>query len=310
MRVILRNQRYVGKLLWNTTQKVRVPQTGRHIKRSRPQSQWVRFDAPRLRIVPDEVWTAVQRRFATVHQLWGREGPPGLSGQQRSVYLFSGLLKCGACGGSITFVSGRWRSESQQYGCSMHHQRGETVCSNRLTIRRDRLESRLLAGLQKEVLREETIDYAVAGMKTALERRFNELNDTLSGIRDRKHELETEIARLIRAIADGSRSESIMAAIGERERELRAITDDLLEKRPTSIQSKLDELRMFAVAQLTELRQLLARPENVQEARALLARQIGPITLIPTKEGGYSAKGSVDFFGDMGLRVSGAGGQS
>lgn len=249
-------------------------------------------------------------KLATVHHLWSREGLPGLSGQQRSVYLFSGLLKCGVCGGSITLVSGRWRTESQQYGCSMHHQRGDTVCSNRLTIRRDKLESRLLVGLQKAVLREEAIDYAVARMKTELERRFNELDDTLSQMRERKQQLETEIARLIRAIADGSGSESIMAAIGERERELKAITDDFLERRPTSIQAKLGELRKFAVGEMSELRQLLSRPENLQEARALLAQQIGPITLIPTQEGEYSARGSVDFFGDMGLRVSGAGGQS
>jgi site-specific DNA recombinase len=309
VRVILLNERYLGRLVWNKTQKVRVPGTGRRIKRLRPESEWVCFDAPHLRIISNELWSAVQQRFATVHHLWGRKGLPGLSGQQRSVYLFSGLLKCGVCGGSVTFVSGRWRSESQQYGCSMHHQRGKTVCSNRLTIRRDKLESRILAGLQKEVLREDAVDYVVAGMKTELERRFDELNGTLSGMRERKRQLETEIARLVNAIAGGNGSESIMEAIGERERELRTITDDLLEKRPTSIQTKLDELRTFAVDQLTELRQLLARPENVHEARALLARQIGPITLIPTKEG-YSARGSVDFFGDTGLRVSGAGGQS
>ncbi len=310
VRVILRNERYLGRFVWNKTQKVRVPGTGRRIKRPRPESEWVCFDAPHLRIIPDELWLAVQRRFAIVRELWGRNGLPGLSGQQKAVYLFSGLLKCGICGGSVTFVSGRWRCESQQYGCSMHHQRGDTVCSNRLTIRRDKLESRLLAGLQNEVLREEAIDYAVAGMKKEIERRFDEFNDTLSRMRERKHQLETEIARLVNAIAGGSGSESIMAAIGERERELRTITSDLLEKRPTSIQTKLDELRTFAVDQLTELRQLLARPENVHEARALLARQIGPITLIPTDGGEYSARGSVDFFGDTGLRVSGAGGQS
>src|SRR4029077_12073595 len=131
-----------------------------------------------------------------------------------------------------------------------------------------------------------------------------------AGMPERERQLETEIARLVNSIAGGCRSESIMAAIGERERELRTMTDDLLEKRPTSIQVKLDEWRTFAVDQLTELRQLLARPENVHEARALLARQIGPITLIPTGDGDYSARGSVDFFGDMDLRVSGAGGQS
>ena len=311
VRVILRNQRYVGQLLWNTTQKVRVPKTGRRVKRPRPESEWVRVDAPHLRIISDELWSAVQGRFATIRLLWGGGRRPGLSaGQQKTVYLFSSLLKCGICGGSITLVSGRWSKQSQQYGCCMHHQRGDTVCPNRLMIRRDKLESRLLDGLKKEILREEAIDYALARMRAELERRFNKLDEALLQMCNRKRQLETEIARLIRAIADGSGSESIMAAIGERERELRAITDDLLEKRPASLQAKLDDLRTIAVEEMTELQQLLTRPENVHEARALLAERIGRITLMPTKEGEYTATGSVDFFGDIDLRVEGAGGES
>lgn len=310
VRVILKNERYRGKLIWNKTQKLRVPGTGRRIKRLRPESEWVTLDAPHLRIVPEDLWLGVQRRFHIVHTLWGREGKPGLAGQQRKIYLLSGLLKCGNCGGSVTLVSGRWRSESQQYGCSIHHQRGDAVCSNRLTIRRDKLESRLLRGLQEEVLREESIDYIVVSMKAELQDRLTELDKGLSKIHERKHQLEAEIARLIKAIADGNGTQSVTAAIGERENELRAITDGLLERHPKSIRAKLDELRTFAVSRLTDLRRLLGKPESIHEARALLAQQIGRIALIPNGKGEYLAKGSIDFFGDARLRVSGAGGQS
>ena len=60
----------------------------------------------------------------------------------------------------------------------------------------------------------------------------------------------------------------------------------------------------------TELRRLLTKPENIDQARALLAEQVGKIMLIPNEKGEYLAKGSIDFFGDARLRVSGAGGQS
>jgi site-specific DNA recombinase len=286
-----------------------VPGTGRRVKKSRPESEWVKLDAPHLRIVSEDLWLEVQRRFHTVRKLWGREGKPGLAGQQRQLYLLSGLLKCGKCGGSVTIVSGRWSTKSQQYGCSIHYQRGDVVCSNRLTIRRDNLESRLLRRLQEAVLHEESIDYIVASMKAELEGRFTELDESLTKMRDRKHQLETEISRLVKAIADGNGTQSLTSAIGEREKEMRAITESLLERHPNSIRAKLDELRAFAVSRLTDLRRLLATPENIHEARALLASQIGKITLVPN-EGGYLAQGSVDFFGDMDLRVSGAGGES
>jgi site-specific DNA recombinase len=309
VRVILRNQRYRGKVVWNRTQKIRVPATGRRIKRPRPESEWVKVEAPALRIIPDELWFAVQRRFQVAGALWSKAGKPGLAGQQRKVYLFSGLLQCGRCGGSVTLVSGRWSTEAQQYGCSMHHQRGDTVCSNSLKIRRDKLEARLLRGLQDAVLHEESIDYIVAGMRSELEGRFAELDKGLSKVQERKHQLETEIARLVKALADGRGTQSVTAAIGERERELRGVTESLLERHPNSIRVKLDELRTFAVSRLTDLRRLLEKPKNIHEARMLLADQIGKITLVP-KEGEYLAEGSVDFFGDKGLRVSGAGGES
>jgi predicted nucleic acid-binding Zn-ribbon protein len=69
-------------------------------------------------------------------------------------------------------------------------------------------------------------------MKAELERRFVELDDGLSKMHERKHQLETEIARLVKAITEGNCTQSVTSAIGERERELRAITDSLLERHP------------------------------------------------------------------------------
>jgi len=109
VRTILKNERYLGRLVWNKTRKLRVPGTGRRVYGPRPESEWVTKDAPHLRIVPDELWAEVDHRFELVRSLWQRKGArDGLAiGQQRHVYLFSGFLKCGECGGSITLVSGR-----------------------------------------------------------------------------------------------------------------------------------------------------------------------------------------------------------
>src|SRR6266566_4392513 len=79
---------------------------------------------------------------------------------------------------------------------------------------------------------------------------------------------------------------SIMNAIGEREKELRAITDKLLEPTPGSLRAKLEELREFAVSRLSKIRELLARPENIQEAHEALAERIGQLTLEATNENG------------------------
>jgi site-specific DNA recombinase len=141
---VVRNRRYLGQIIWNTKRKVRVPGTGRRIYRRRP-SEWVITPAPHLRIVSDELFAGVERRFEITKKLWG-VGSTGLArGQQKQVYLFSGLLVCGECGGTITLVGGRASTSRTEYGCSLHVQRGDRVCKNSLRIQRHQLGERLLA---------------------------------------------------------------------------------------------------------------------------------------------------------------------
>ena len=51
------------------------------------------------------------------------------------------------------------------------------------------------------------------------------------------------------------------------------VTDKVLEPAPGSLRAKLEELREFAVSRLSKIRELLARPENIQEAHEALAER-------------------------------------
>ena len=315
VRHVLLNRRYIGKTIWNTKRKVRVPGTNKRVYRPRPESEWTIIDTPHLRIVSNELFASVGLRFEKVKRTLGRPGQEScglIVGPRR--YLFSGLLKCAECGGSITLVSGRGRNGADRYGCSLHHQRGNSVCTNSLLVRRDELEESLLKGLSESVLKTEVIDYAVARMEEALTTQFAGLEVELARLRERKGKLDLELKRLTDSIAQGEKSQSIMNAIGEREKELRSITDKLLEPAPGSIRAKLEELREFAVERLTKIRELLAHPENVQKAHEALAERVGQLILQPMVENGkrsYLAHGKVDFFGEEGMTHSdGAGGQN
>lgn len=225
-------------------------------------------DAPHLRIITPEAFAAVERRFEVTKKLWGI-GTTGRSrGQQKHVYLFSGLLQCGECGGSITLVAGRAKTSRSEYGCSLHAQRGKSVCKNDLLIRRDHLEEQIIGGLKEKVLREEAIDYVVVALQEELQQRHETINAELQSMRDERRRIEGELQRLVESIAVGNGSPAIMVAINDREARLRAITDKLIEPGPESFQQKLDELRAFAVTKLARLRALLSAPSAVHEARA------------------------------------------
>jgi site-specific DNA recombinase len=272
--------------------------------------------APHLRIVSDELFAAVERRFRITQRLWG-SGVVGTGltrGQAKQVYLFSGLLVCSECRGSITLVGGRAKTSRSEYGCSLHAQRGNSVCKNDLRIQRQQVEDRLLAGLQDKVLRREFIDYVICGLQEELRERHKAFESGLKALRDEKQRIESELKRLVETIAVGKGSPTVMAAITEREARLREITSQVIEPGPASLQEQLDDLRTFAISRLNRLRELLTDSNAIHEARALLAEQIGKFTLERVSEDGkisLKANGQIDFFGEEALtRLSGAGGQN
>jgi len=115
----------------------------------------------------------------------------------------------------------------------------------------------------------------ICGLQEELRQRHDSFESELKALREEKHRIESALKRLVETIAVGSGSPTVMAAIAEREARIREITNQVIEPGRESLEEKLDELRTFAVARLTSLRELLANPAAVHEARALLAEQIG-----------------------------------
>jgi hypothetical protein len=61
-------------------------------------------------------------------------------------------------------------------------------------------------------------------------------------------------------------------------------------------------LRAFAISRLNRLRDVLADPKAIREARALLAEWVGKFTLEGVSEGGkisFKANGEIDLFGEV-----------
>jgi hypothetical protein len=101
---MLRNEIYRGVRVWNRTVKVRNPETGRKTSKARPKEEWERVGVPKLRIVPEDLWNAVQARIEHVN---GKLGAVRLGGMNRTAasrsYLFSGLLVCGECASRLVY---------------------------------------------------------------------------------------------------------------------------------------------------------------------------------------------------------------
>jgi site-specific DNA recombinase len=297
IREMLRNELYIGNLVWNRSKFVKVPGTNKRQRRPRPESDWLRSSNPELAVIPADLWSAVRARFAALPGIWGYPSHRGLAPRaMTSPYLFSGLLKCGECGANMIIATGGGTHLHRKYACSRRFSRGG--CDNDLYIRRDDLEDLLLGKLQRELLKPEAIDYAVTEFQTQLEAALDSLSGDLVGMRQRKNRLEAEVQRLISAIAESGHSRPILEEIGRKEEELQGITDRLVSATPESIVSRVDEIRRFVAIGLTDLRDLLRKDTAL--ARTELLKHSSDIRMTPQRESArrfYVADGKWDLLG-------------
>lgn len=299
---MLRRELYVGKVVWNTSRFVKVPGTNKRVRRARPEKEWRIVPHPELRIVSDEIWQRVQDRQQRMMALYSGAKKGLLPRSVTSPYLLSGILKCGLCGGNLIIVTGHSsHGHYSKYGCGQHFNRG--ACSNSVLIRRDWLERRLLEELQKEVLKHEAIEYSLDEFGSHLKDVFAKLTSEMGQMRERKQKLEGELQRLAATAAETGPSSFLVAAIHEREQELKAISDRLLAGGAESVDAHLSEIRGFITKRLTDLQKLISG-ESMQ-ARQELQKHVTEIRMFPQNGDAetkphYVAEGIWHLIGDGG----------
>ncbi len=92
----------------------------------------ISVEAPELAIVSVALWDAVKARQAGLDEETSAkkkttpsaDAPLPFWSKQRPRYLFSGLMRCGVCGGGFSKIS------AAHFGCSTSRNKGETVCGN------------------------------------------------------------------------------------------------------------------------------------------------------------------------------------
>ncbi|BCA61201.1 hypothetical protein HMP09_0435 [Sphingomonas sp. HMP9] len=177
------------------------PETGkRHAFINPEEKRSDDVESPALSIVPLELWDRVKSRQATLSR--GQKRRTEMAGlpffaQQRPRYLLTGKMTCGSCGASYA------KSGKTRFGCQGAAKKGPTWCDNRLTIRQDELDARVLAGLSREMLR----DDAVAAFLLEYEAETRRLTaETVRARPEREAELvnlDHQIARAKAAILKG-----------------------------------------------------------------------------------------------------------
>ena len=144
---ILNNEMYVGQLIWNRQRFLKDPDSGKRQARLNPKDEWVIHEVPDLRIVDEALWEQAKSRQSDVKMRRNSVDPAAenhFNERRRPKYLLSGLVKCASCGGGYSMVS------ADLLGCSTARNKG--TCDNRVNIRRDQLEARVLGALRHHLM--------------------------------------------------------------------------------------------------------------------------------------------------------------
>jgi DNA invertase Pin-like site-specific DNA recombinase len=297
---ILKNERYCGRTYWGRTTEERDPETGEKTRSKVPEDQWKRRDIPELRIVPDELFAQAQEQFVRATRGFGVERLGGMTRTAASrKYLFSGLLRCGLCGGNMTIRT----TNPVRYGCSNH--RESKSCSNKATILLKSLEkafiSSLSSNLEQGLLHENVVRGVMRHLKASMGRSREQRADTE---RQRDHleatrrTLRVQMENVVSAIRESGHSRVLLAELKEIETKIDRIDEMLASAlQPLAPDITEHEVRSFIANSASSLSAILAgSPETVRHE---LQKRITSITLTPSQdERGpvYQVSGDVALF--------------
>ena len=304
IRDILRRDLYRGIIWWNRTQTIQ--RNGTKTERQRPQSDWLRLEAPELRIVSDQLWRQIESRRQRNHAAYHR-GPQGrlvsrpTGEDQRSRYLLSSLAKCVTCGGSIVAISrGRHgRSGATLYRCACYHKRGKAVCSNGVAIRQDMLDSAVLHAVQ-DALESQVLEASVAKALVRVRADEQRFPDQRTSVTGELSLIETRLHHLVELVATGRCTEAVITALDEEETSKKSLVQELARLDELAQAMSLDEKRLTKqlLDRLGDLPALFGR--HIPLARNMLHTLLeGRILCEPIEEDGkpgyrFTATGTFD----------------
>ncbi|MBK1671573.1 resolvase [Rhodovibrio sodomensis] len=274
---VLNNELYIGRLVWNRQRFLKDPMTGKRVARPNPPEQWVIQDVPELCIVDDALWTKVKERQTAIRARYVKDDGNALTARRRTRYLFSGLIKCGACGGGYSMVY------RDLYGCATYKNKG--TCTNALRVRRQELEARVLAAM-----RDKLMDPSL--FRVFCEEFTRELNrlrmDASAGVAAKQAELEKVergIHKIVEAIKEGYRTPGMKDELFALEDRKAKLTDDLAHAAtpPALLHPNMaQEYRKRIDGLFTALQDERTRLEAGDHIRAL----VGRIVVSPNQDGG------------------------
>jgi len=275
---ILRNELYVGRLVWNRLRYAKDPETGKRRSRLNPASAWIVQEAPELRIIKEPLWEAVQQRLGSIRDSEGvkKARATRFWEHRRARHLLTDKAFCGSCGGPLAAIG------ADHLACSKARRMG--TCDNRRSVRRGVFEHLILDALKNRLMAPELVAEFVEEFR-------REVNRQRQGAELERAAAQSELAVVMRkldglvdAIADGLRAPDLqrrLDELGTRKSQLEALLA-APPPPPVRLHPNLSGLYRQKVA---DLHGALADPGLRGEALEIIRTLIERVELHPAEDG-------------------------
>jgi site-specific DNA recombinase len=261
---------------------------GKRLARINPATAWIIADVPHLRILDDDLWQAAKARQAATRYTM----KAGIVRARRPKYLFSGLTRCGRCGGGFVL------SSHDLLTCFNARSRG--TCSNRRSIKRTDVEARALRAMRELFFEPGMFAAFCAEFTAEMTRQRHEHVAHMAGARRELASVEREIKKVIQAIKDGVSGPSSKDELIELDARKLSLTTALAEPPLPALHPQMAEVyREKAIA----LSAGLEHDEQRDAARLALREFLDKIVIPP-------GDGLLQVVGNLGSMLAAAQGRS
>ncbi|CUW39326.1 putative Recombinase [Magnetospirillum sp. XM-1] len=276
---ILRNELYIGRLVWNRCRFIRLPKTGKRVAKINDPADIKTAEVPHLRIIDQDLWEIVQARLVAIgHKAKAHSKSdtiPDLNATHRPRYLLAHLLKCSCCGGNYIILG------KDRYGCA-NHRRGTGMCTNGKTITRQKVEDRVLACLKHKLLEPDRVEAYVAEVQRQLASARKNAAKTQSQLAKRLADAKAAIKGMVDMVESGKAPKSILDRLIEREREQAQIEAEMAaQPADDGVITMMPNLAQVYARKVAELADALNDPEIKIEATELIRQLITKVEMIP-----------------------------
>jgi site-specific DNA recombinase len=287
---VIDNTMYLGQIIFNKSKWVarsrkqrRAAGLGRRKRVENDPKDWIRQDAPELRIITDDVWQAAQARRAATNRRWhaSLKEPREESRGRPTKQLFQ--LRCGVCGGTFTKANGH------KLGCSKHLNSRGTGCSMNALAGERETNAALISLVKNAVLSPDMVKLFAAEVAAESARDSAAPKATAASIKRKQEKAEKEISNLVDAIASYGLRDNL--DVQRRLKEATAARDAAVVELSQLQTGSTASEAISATAD--DLRAMLDRlvggtvddPTVVYKARGLLAELVEPFDAFVHAEG-------------------------